>query len=86
MDDGSRTDLEHLQSLAEDDNFHAGNLPNFPDMVNVEDILTGAAHANLSHAGGELGSLEEDIEEDLGQEDLGQEDNERARYVPNVGW
>ncbi|KAJ7813008.1 hypothetical protein B0H14DRAFT_3478474 [Mycena olivaceomarginata] len=45
--------------FAEDDDFHAGDAPNFPNMMN----------ADLSHAGGELGSLEDDIEEDLAEED-----------------
>ncbi|KAJ7888131.1 hypothetical protein B0H14DRAFT_3430321 [Mycena olivaceomarginata] len=68
MDDGDCEELSHLQSLADDDNFHAGDAPNFPDMVNIDNFLTGAEGADLSHAGGELGSLEQDIEEDLVEE------------------
>ncbi|KAF8137980.1 hypothetical protein K438DRAFT_1996564 [Mycena galopus ATCC 62051] len=64
MEDDSRADLDHLQSLAEDDDFHAGDLPHFPDFVDVGDILTGAERAEFSHAGGEFASLEEEIEED----------------------
>jgi hypothetical protein len=64
MEDDSCEDLEHLQSLAEDDDFHAGDLPNFPEVVNVDNILMGMERAELSHAGGEFASLEEDIEED----------------------
>ncbi|KAJ7790880.1 hypothetical protein B0H14DRAFT_3094581 [Mycena olivaceomarginata] len=69
MDDENREELSHLQTLADDDDFHAGDAPNFPEMINVDDFLTGAEQADLSHAGGELGSLEEDIEEDLVAED-----------------
>ncbi|KAJ7802572.1 hypothetical protein B0H14DRAFT_3488346 [Mycena olivaceomarginata] len=69
MEDGAREELQHLQSLAEDDDFHAGDAPDFPNMMNMDDILTGAEQADLSHAGGELGSLEDDIEEDLVEED-----------------
>jgi hypothetical protein len=54
MEDDSRADLEHLQSLAEDDDFHAGDLPNFPEVVNVGDILMGTERAELSHAGGAI--------------------------------
>ncbi|KAJ7880728.1 hypothetical protein B0H14DRAFT_3434278 [Mycena olivaceomarginata] len=64
MEDDGRADLKHLQSLAEDDDFHAGDLPNFPEVVNVDNILIGTERAELSHAGGEFASLEEDIEED----------------------
>ncbi|KAF8145755.1 hypothetical protein K438DRAFT_1991521 [Mycena galopus ATCC 62051] len=49
MEDGNREELEHLQSLAEDDDFHAG-MPRI---------------SLICHAGGELGSLEEDLEQDL---------------------
>ncbi|KAJ7788156.1 hypothetical protein B0H14DRAFT_3504535 [Mycena olivaceomarginata] len=69
MDDENREELSHLQSLADDDDFHAGDAPNFPTMVNINDFLTRAEQADLSHAGGELGSLEQDIEEDLIAED-----------------
>ncbi|KAJ7857422.1 hypothetical protein B0H14DRAFT_3085219 [Mycena olivaceomarginata] len=64
MEDDTRADLDHLQSLAEDDDFHAGDVANFPEMVDVGDILTGTQRAELSHAGGEFSSLEEGIEED----------------------
>ncbi|KAJ7343266.1 hypothetical protein DFH08DRAFT_1009750 [Mycena albidolilacea] len=64
MEDDNRADFEHLQSLAEDDDFHAGDMPNFPEVVNVGDILMGTERAELSHAGGEFASLEEDIEGD----------------------
>jgi hypothetical protein len=38
-------------------------------MVNIDDFLTGTEQADLSHGEGELGSLEQDIEEDLVEED-----------------
>jgi hypothetical protein len=52
MEDDGRGDLEHLQSLAEDDDFHARDLPNFPEVVNIDDILMGTERAELSHVGG----------------------------------
>jgi hypothetical protein len=64
MEDDNHADFEHLQSLAEDDNFHAGDMPNFPEVVNVGDIPMGTERAELSYAGGEFASLEEDIEGD----------------------
>ncbi|KAJ7802755.1 hypothetical protein B0H14DRAFT_3488167 [Mycena olivaceomarginata] len=65
MEDDNHADFEHLQSLAEDDDFHAGDMPNFPEVVNVGDILMGMERAELSHAGGgEFASLAEDIEGD----------------------
>jgi hypothetical protein len=76
MDDENHEELSHLQSLADDDDFHAGDAPNFPTMVNIDDFLTGAEQADLSHAGGELGLLEQDIEEDLIAED-----DRRGRYA-----
>ncbi|KAF8128329.1 hypothetical protein K438DRAFT_2000344 [Mycena galopus ATCC 62051] len=69
MEEGHRQDLEHLQSLAEDDDFHTGDAPSLPNLVNVDDILMGAEQADLSHARGEMGSLEEDIEQDLVEEE-----------------
>ncbi|KAF8166470.1 hypothetical protein K438DRAFT_2025151 [Mycena galopus ATCC 62051] len=49
MEEGHRQDLEHLQYLAEDNDFHAGDAPIMPR--------------------GEMGSLEEDIEQDLVEEE-----------------
>ncbi|KAF8177173.1 hypothetical protein K438DRAFT_1978815 [Mycena galopus ATCC 62051] len=69
MDEGHREELTHLRSLAEDNDFHVGDEPHFPDMVNMEDILTGAEEVDLSHAEGEMGSLEQDIEEGLLEDD-----------------
>ncbi|KAJ7860599.1 hypothetical protein B0H14DRAFT_2576570 [Mycena olivaceomarginata] len=57
------------ERLRNGENHEHGDAPNFPEMINVDDFLTGAKQADLSHAGGELGSLEEDIEEDLVVED-----------------
>ncbi|KAJ7814778.1 hypothetical protein B0H14DRAFT_3476791 [Mycena olivaceomarginata] len=69
MEDGQRENLEHLQSLAEDDDFNPGELPDFPNVVNMADVLGGSERIELSHAGGELGSLEDGIEEDCGGTD-----------------
>ncbi|KAJ7787485.1 hypothetical protein B0H14DRAFT_3095373 [Mycena olivaceomarginata] len=69
MEDGQRENLEHLQSLAEDDDFNPGELPDFPNVVNMADVLGGSERIELSHAGGELGSLEDGIEEDWVDED-----------------
>ncbi|KAJ7321900.1 hypothetical protein DFH08DRAFT_1030550 [Mycena albidolilacea] len=52
-----------------DNYWRRGDAPNFPEMINIDNFLMGAEQADLSHAGGELGSLEEDIEEDLVAED-----------------
>ncbi|KAJ7709317.1 hypothetical protein B0H14DRAFT_2646346 [Mycena olivaceomarginata] len=57
------------ERLRNGENHEHRDAPNFPEMINVDDFLTGAKQADLSHAGGELGSLEEDIEEDLVVED-----------------
>ncbi|KAF8209528.1 hypothetical protein K438DRAFT_1753871 [Mycena galopus ATCC 62051] len=62
MEEENRADLDHLQSLAEDEDFHAGDQLNFPEMVDMRDILTGAER------GGEFVSLEEDIEEEWADE------------------
>jgi hypothetical protein len=69
MEDRQRENLEHLQSLAEDDDFNPGELPDFPNVVNMADVLGGSERIELSHAGGELGSLEDGIEEDWVDED-----------------
>ncbi|KAJ7259116.1 hypothetical protein B0H12DRAFT_1070048 [Mycena haematopus] len=69
MDAEHREGLERLQSLAEDDNFCAGDMPEAPNMVNMEDILDGSARIELSHAGGEFVSLEQGIEEDIWEDE-----------------
>lgn len=69
MDAEHREGLDRLQSLAADEDFHAGDVPDAPNMVNMGDILDGSARIDLSHAGGEFGSLEEDLEEDPGDDD-----------------
>ncbi|KAF7353148.1 hypothetical protein MSAN_01502300 [Mycena sanguinolenta] len=66
MDAGDREGLERLQSLAEDNNFDAGS--DAPNMVDVEDVMAGGERAELSHAGGEFVSLEQEIEEDSGDD------------------
>jgi hypothetical protein len=35
MEDGQQENLEHLQSLAEDNDINAGELPEFPNVVNM---------------------------------------------------
>jgi hypothetical protein len=72
-----REGLERLQTLAEDDDFDPGHLPDAPNMVNMGDIQDGSARIEISHAGGEFGSLEEDIEEDSGDDNA----EAKARYV-----
>ncbi|KAJ7238535.1 hypothetical protein B0H12DRAFT_1075290 [Mycena haematopus] len=69
MDAEHREGLERLQSLAEDDDFCAGDMPEAPNMVNMEDILDGSARIELSHAGGEFVSLEQGIEEDIWEDE-----------------
>ncbi|KAJ7075097.1 hypothetical protein B0H15DRAFT_956756 [Mycena belliarum] len=69
MAPGHMEGLVHLQSLAEDDNFHGGENGEAPNMVNMEGVLEGSERVELSHAGGELGSLEQDLEEDSGNDD-----------------
>lgn len=63
MDAEDREGLERLQTLAADDDFHAGDIPPVPEMVNMQDILQGSERIELSHAGGEF-SLEQDIEDE----------------------
>jgi hypothetical protein len=72
-----REGLERLQTLAEDNDFDPGHLLDAPNMVNMGDILDGSARIEISHAGGELGSLEEDIEEDSGDDNA----EAKAKYV-----
>ncbi|KAJ7081091.1 hypothetical protein C8R43DRAFT_965631 [Mycena crocata] len=81
MDPEKRESLQHLRDLADDDDFDAGNIPNAPDMVNMDDILDGTTQVEMSHAGGELGgSLEEDLEEDSG------DDNDEVRAKKAQDW
>ncbi|KAJ7334625.1 hypothetical protein DFH08DRAFT_813699 [Mycena albidolilacea] len=75
-----REGLERLQTLGEDDDFDPGHLPDAPNMVNMGDILDGSARIEISHAGGEFGSLEEDIEEDSG------DDNAEAKARKAEDW
>jgi hypothetical protein len=61
--------LDHLQLLAEEDNFHAGDLPPDVNMINMGDVLDGSECIELSHGGGEFSSLEQDLEADSGDDD-----------------
>ncbi|KAJ7799715.1 hypothetical protein B0H14DRAFT_3491386 [Mycena olivaceomarginata] len=67
MDVDGLEGLQHLQGLAEDEDFDPNN-SNTPNMVNMGGVLNGSERIELSHAGGELGSLEEDLEEDTDDE------------------
>lgn len=67
MDVDSLEGLQHLQGLVEDEDFDPNN-SNTPNMVNMGGVLNGSERIELSHAGGELGSLEEDLEEDTDDE------------------
>ncbi|KAJ6583130.1 hypothetical protein DFH09DRAFT_912007 [Mycena vulgaris] len=71
MEAEHREGFDRLQSLAADDNFHAGDVPDAPNMVNMADILDGSARIEISHAGGEFTSLEQDVEEDSGEDSAG---------------
>jgi hypothetical protein len=64
MEDGHRENLEHLQALADDDDFHAGDAPQLPNVVTMSDVLAGSERIELSHAGGEFSLLEQGIEDD----------------------
>jgi hypothetical protein len=68
MDPEHREGMERLQSLAADEDFHAGDMSEAPSMVNMGGILDGSERIELSHAGGEFGSLEQDLEEDSGDD------------------
>ncbi|KAJ7697754.1 hypothetical protein B0H14DRAFT_3529204 [Mycena olivaceomarginata] len=61
MDADSLEGLEHLQGLAEDEEFDRGN-SSTPNIVNMDGVLDGSERIELSHAGGEFGTLEEDLE------------------------
>ncbi|KAJ7309165.1 hypothetical protein DFH08DRAFT_823593 [Mycena albidolilacea] len=70
MDADGLQGLEHLQGLADDDDFDPSNL-NTANFVTMEGVLNGSEQIELSHAGGELGSLEEDLEADTDDESAG---------------
>ncbi|KAJ7840296.1 hypothetical protein B0H14DRAFT_2587525 [Mycena olivaceomarginata] len=53
----------NLQGLAEDDDFDAGG-----SHVNMEGVLEGSERIDISHAGGEMGSWEDNIEEGSDEE------------------
>jgi hypothetical protein len=79
MDADGLEGLEHLQGLAEDDDFDPNN-SNTLNIVNMEGVLNGSERIEISHVGGELGTLEEDLEEDT--EDEGAEAKaRRASYL-----
>jgi hypothetical protein len=82
MDADGLQGLEHLQGLADDDDFDPTNL-NTPNFVNMESMLNGSEQIELSYAGGELGSLEEDLEEDTDDESAGAK-TRQAPYLFNL--
>ncbi|KAJ7326440.1 hypothetical protein DFH08DRAFT_916887 [Mycena albidolilacea] len=62
--------FEHLQGLAEDDDFDL-NESNTPNVVDMAGVLNGSERIELSHARGKLGSLEEDLEDETDDESAG---------------
>ncbi|KAJ6524705.1 hypothetical protein DFH09DRAFT_937089 [Mycena vulgaris] len=68
MDAEHREGFDRLQTLAADNDFQAGAVPEAPNMVNMGDVLDGTTRIEISHAGGEFASLEQDVEEDEGDE------------------
>ncbi|KAJ6600447.1 hypothetical protein DFH09DRAFT_901486 [Mycena vulgaris] len=70
MEAGHREAFEQLQGLAEDDDFNAGHMPSAPNFVNMDGVLDGSERIEISHAGGEFSSLEQDIEEDTDDENV----------------
>jgi hypothetical protein len=63
METGQRDAVMNLQGLAEDNDFDAGG-----SHVNMEAVLEGSERIEISHAGGEMGSWEDDIEEGSDEE------------------
>jgi hypothetical protein len=63
METGQRDAVTSLQGLAEDPDSDAG--ATYSDM---EGVLNGSERINISHAGGEMGSWEDDIKEGSDEE------------------
>jgi hypothetical protein len=86
MEDGHRENLEHLQALADDDDFHAGDAPRFPNIVTMSGVLAGSERIELSHAGGEFSSLEQGIEDDWVdvEESEGTKPRSFPHYIPSA--
>ncbi|KAJ7147203.1 hypothetical protein C8R43DRAFT_953380 [Mycena crocata] len=61
MDPEKRESLQHLRDLADDDDFDAGNIPNAPDMVNMDDILDGTTQVEMSHAEEDSGDDNDEV-------------------------
>lgn len=55
--------MEQLQVLADDDDFNVNEAAGGPTWVNMDGVLDGSERIELSHAGGELGAWEDEIEE-----------------------
>ncbi|KAJ7455142.1 hypothetical protein FB451DRAFT_1184469 [Mycena latifolia] len=80
MDAEHQEGFERLQDLAADENFRAGDVPETPNMVNMGDILDGSARIEISHAGGEFASLEQEVEDASGDEDAGSKARKQADW------
>ncbi|KAJ7831313.1 hypothetical protein B0H14DRAFT_2592757 [Mycena olivaceomarginata] len=63
METRQRDAAMNLQGLAEDNDFDAGG-----SHVNMEGVLEGSERIDISHAGGEVGSWEDNIEEGSNEE------------------
>lgn len=65
-----RAQFEHLRDLADDDDLNPESI-GAGSFRNMEDVLDGSARIEISHAGGEFASLEEDIEDETEDEETG---------------
>jgi hypothetical protein len=63
MRTGQRDAVLNLQGLAQDDDFDAG-----ANHIDMEGVLDGSERVDISHAGGEMGSWEDEIEEGSDEE------------------
>lgn len=72
--------FEHLRGLADDDDFDPDDINNTLNMVNMEGVLDGSERIDLSHAGGEFGTWEDELED--GTDDEGAE--RKTRYVGSL--
>lgn len=60
MDAGERATLAYIQNLASEE---SEDLP--PPVLSLNDVLDGSERLDISHAGGEFASLEEDLEREI---------------------
>jgi hypothetical protein len=80
-EDGHQENLEHLQALADNDDFHAGDAPQFPNVMTMSGVLAGSEQIELSHAGGEFSLLEPGIEDDW--VDMEESEGTKLRSFPH---